>query len=144
VRRLAEARDAFERAGVLAPALVEAMWLRAAVDKSLARLRVAVGTPLPMGSDLPPGELREALVSGRLDDGIRMLRADSTPAAQLRLGDLLLYAGRFEDAIGVFERIDDPAALAGKARALIDLGRTDEALVIFEAIGSDGFTAIRR
>ncbi len=112
LRRLVEARDAFERACVLSPKLVEAMWLRAAVDKSLARLRVTVGTPVPMASDLPPGELREALISGRLEDGIRLLRDDATSAAQLRLGDLLLYAGRFEEAIGVFERIDDPAALA--------------------------------
>ena len=144
LRRLVEARDAFERACVLAPALVEAIWLRAAVDKSLARLRVAVGTPVPMAGDLPPGALRDALLSGRLDEGMRILREDPTPAAQLRLGDLLLYAGRGEEAIAVFERIAGPAAQAGKARALIDLGRTDEALVILEAIGSDGFTAIRR
>ena len=141
LKRLVEARDAFDRACVLTPKLVPALWLRSAVDRSLGRLRAVVGTPVPMPVDLAPGPVRDALVAGRVPEAIALLERE--PPQQL-LGDLLLYAGRYDDALRVFETLDGNAALAGKARALIDLGRTDEALAILDVIGDDGFVAIRR
>ena len=140
LRRLVEARDAFDQACTLAPTLLVALWLRSAVDRSLAHVRATVGVATPMPVDLPLGPLRDALVAGRIDDAITMLET-----SQL-LGDLLSYAGRFEDALRVFDQLDGDAALAGKARALIDLGRTDEALAVLGTLDADadGFAAIRR
>jgi hypothetical protein len=83
---------------------VQALWLRSAVDRTLARIRTTTGTPLTMAADLPPGELRDALVAGRTEDAIAMLEREPP---SLRLGDLYWYVGRFEDALRVFEAVGE-------------------------------------
>lgn len=136
LRRLVDARDAFERACVRAPDLVAAQLLRGAVDKALNTIRIATGTPGPMAIDLPPGPVRDALLAGRIDAAIALLEPSQLQA------ELLSYAGRFDEALGVFATLEGDAALAGRARALIDLGRTDEALAILGTLDADGFIAI--
>jgi tetratricopeptide (TPR) repeat protein len=104
LRRFVEAREAFDRACTLGPHLVQALWLRRAVDRTLGRIRNTTGTPLTMAADVPPGELRDALIAGRTDDAIAMLEREPP---SLRLGDLYWYVGRFDDALRVFEALGE-------------------------------------
>jgi tetratricopeptide (TPR) repeat protein len=143
-----EAREAFERACLLSPKLVEAMLLRREADRSLKELRTSVGATASMTLDIPDHlpstpELRDALRSGRIQEGIDVLRrvehADDA-AAQLLLADLLSFDARFDEALLVFDgatRLGAEhihAALLGKARMLLDLDRAAQALTVFEHV----------
>lgn len=148
LKRLLEARDAFDRACALRPEYLEAMLLRREADRSLRGLRAAVGTAAAMTLDVPAhlAELRSLLATGRVDDGILMLRRaayERDAAAQLALAELLSFDRRFDEALAVFERAAElgtehrHAALLGQARTLLELDRAEQALAVFDLICAD-------
>ncbi len=136
LRRLPEAHEAFDRATVLDPHMLEAMLLRREVERMARRARLAVGAQTQAVPDLPVA-LREALLGGRPQDALELLDGPACAddvLAQLIRAELLADARRFEDALAVFQRFThDPAqravALIGVARMLLELGRTEAALV---------------
>jgi tetratricopeptide (TPR) repeat protein len=138
--RLAEARDAFDRACSLAPELIAAMLLRREADRALRTVRETAGAPQPLVIELPErlAALRDVLVAGRIDDAIALLRGPDyagDPIATLALADLLAYAGRADEALVAYETAGgDDHALVGKGYALLELGRAAEALAVFERL----------
>ena len=143
--RFIDARAAFERACVLDPRLVEALVLRREVDRMLGRVRDHVGTPAPMGLEIPEhlAELRVPIEDGRIRDAIAVLLRDehaSDAAAQLLLGELRAFEGQLDEAMAAFERAAtlDPehphAAWLGKARVLLEASRAEEALALFDRV----------
>lgn len=138
--RFAEARDAFERACVLAPELAEALLMRREADRAMKRVRDEVGVQPPLELALPEhlAHLHEPLAAGRIDDAI----ADLAPriddgAAQLALARCLAFVRRFDEALAALDRAaqhDDHqrAALLEKAHVLLALDRAGEALMLFE------------
>jgi tetratricopeptide (TPR) repeat protein len=138
-----EARDAFDRACALRPAMLEAILLRREADRSARRLRDTVGIQPEIDIDLPEhlAELRGALVAGRIDDMIVVLERpeyNDDGIAKLLHAQCLAFDARYDDAVGMYDRAaalstdHERAALLGKAHALLALDRNDEALALFE------------
>ena len=141
LRRLVEAREEFERAQQLDPKLVEAMVLRREVDRAIAKVRAAVGTPLRQQPVIPEHltEVRAAMARGSIDDAVAWLESHDIGdgSARLLLGQLLIGKDRFGDAVAAFDRVSGDlmyAAFVGKARALAALGRGEEALRILDRV----------
>ena len=146
--RVVDARDAFERASVHGPQLLEAMLLRRELDRSLKDVRAAAGTANAASIDLPAhlAELRDVLVDGRTADAIQMLRRpgyEGDAVAQLLLASMLSFEGLHSDALAIYDRVltlgDEHrhAALLGKADALLELGRPEESLSLFERVSEE-------
>ncbi len=144
LRRLGEARDSFERACQLRPAMLEAMLLRREADRALGGVRRTVGEQPPM-IDLPAhlADLRGALAAGRFAEVIAALEPHTDGAARLIRARLLLLENRLDEALGCYASIDAAEhrrdALVGQATVLLELDRLSatrdratEALALFE------------
>ncbi len=146
--RVVDAREAFERASVRGPQLLEAMLLRRELDRSLKDVRAAAGTANAETIDLPEhlAELRDVLVNGRTSDAIAMLRRlqyASEPVALLLLASLLSFERLHADALVIYDLVltlgeeHRHSALLGKADALLESGRADESLCLFERVSAE-------
>lgn len=133
--RLAEARDAFDRAIALDPKMIEAMLLRREADRHMRRHRADVGTRAQAETALAPELV--ALIAGDPAAAIEALLAPAHAddlLAQLILADLLVFEQRYGEALPRFERCaKEPEhqlrALRGAAAALLELDRAGDALV---------------
>ncbi len=133
--RLPEAREAFERAAILEPCMLEAMLLRREVDRSTRRARQAVGVQQQGETVLSP-DLRHVLLGGTTAEVLVLLgepRFADDVLAQLHRAHLLAAESRVEEALAIFQRFThDPehrvAALTAISTALLDLDRADAAL----------------
>lgn len=143
--RVVDARDAFERASVRGPQLLEAMLLRRELDRLLKDVRAAAGTANASSINLPEhlAELRDVLVDGRNRDAIQMLQRpeyEGDVVAQLLLAGLLSFERVHSDALAIYDRISTlgdehrHAALLGKADALLEMGCAEESLRLFEVV----------
>lgn len=96
LRRLVEARAAFERVCQLEPQHLAAMLLRREADRLLAGVRATTGVDAPIRLAVPAhlGALSEMLVDGRIDDAIAQLEQPvyTDDAAARALHDALLEA----------------------------------------------------
>ncbi len=148
LKRLSEARDAFDRALAADPRLVPAMLLRREADRQLKSVRDATGVQRPIEIDVPVHlpELRPLFVAGRIEEAITVLAGDAyaeDAPAQLVRASCLEFAGRFAEAAEIYERIAsrDPehrhAALLGRAHMLSELGEPDLALELFDALRAE-------
>jgi tetratricopeptide (TPR) repeat protein len=135
--RLPEARDAFDRAIVLEPTMLEAMLLRREVDRYMKKQRSDVGAQAQMPLEFPPelAGFRDAMVSGHVIEAIALLRTEryATDAlAQLLLAQLLAFDGEHAEALAIFLRYVDGeqrrAGLVGAAECCLALGHSEEAL----------------
>lgn len=144
--RVVDARDAFDRACVLKPQLLEAMLLRREADRFCRGISRHVGSAKPMELDLPEQltTIRDALAAGRINEVIAVLeRTDLADDGLARLihAQCLAFEKRFDEAIAMFDRAAAllPAqrdkALFGKARALLALERAAEALAALDELG---------
>ena len=135
--RLPEARDAFDRASVLEPTMIEAMLLRREVDRHMKRQRSVVGAQAQAALVFPPelAGFRDAMVSGHVVEAIALLRtaryADDA-LAQILLAQLLAFDGEHAEALAIFLRYVDGeqrrSALVGAAECCLALGHSEEAL----------------
>jgi tetratricopeptide (TPR) repeat protein len=141
LRRLVDARDAFDAVLTERPAMVEAMLLRREVDRMLVGVRTAAGVQdsTPRRDDHLAGA-RTMLIEGHSNDAIDELSKPSyadDPTARLMLADSLLAAKRGEEALAVYVRVaallgeHHEAAVVGTAFALLVLGRHAEAVEMF-------------
>ncbi len=148
LKRLVEARDAFDRALVADPRLVPAMMLRREADRMLKEVRVATGIQRPLELELPASlaELRPIFANGRVDDAIRVLSGETyanDPEAQLVLARCLEFLQRFAEAAEVYALVasGDPShrytALLGRAGMLVELGDPDGALELLDALRTE-------
>lgn len=141
--RLHEARDAFDRALVLDPKLLEAMLLRREADRNIKQQRVEVGEARALDLEIPASleELREVLSSGDHAWMIATLDAHpygEQPDAQLVLARVLSFIGAHERAIAAYDRASRSkphrhVALVGKATVLVE-NSAESALAIFDAL----------
>jgi tetratricopeptide (TPR) repeat protein len=142
--RFVEARDAFDRACSLRPQMLEAMLLRREADRSVRRTADQAGTARPIRVEVPAHlqELRDALVSGRVQEAIPVLERpeyDHDAVAKLVHAACLAFAQRFEEAIAMYDRAaaispdQRVPALIGKVQALLSLDRAGEALAELDA-----------
>ena len=135
--RLPEARDAFDRAIVLEPTMIEAMLLRCEVDRHMKKQRGAVGAQAQAALEFPPelAGFRDAMASGHVVEAIALLRtaryADDA-LAQILLAQLLAFDGENTEALAMFLRFVDGehrrSALIGAAECCLALGHSEEAL----------------
>ena len=125
--KLADARDAFDRALALQPQMLEAMLLRGEVERMTNRLRRAVGTGDAKGLPAHLAALEPLLAGDRFEEGIAQLRAFEDAAAQQLLADVLVERGRAGEALAIYDRLASTEAIAGRAAALQQLGRNAEA-----------------
>jgi len=143
--RLHEAREAFERAFVLAPKMLEAMLLRREVDRAIGATRSAVGEQTAKTIDIPPAlaELRDVLLAGDAKRAIAALsepRFADDPDAQLVLARFHVFDGDNYRAAHVYDEVASRwpehrfAALLGKANALLDFGYHESALAMFDQL----------
>jgi tetratricopeptide (TPR) repeat protein len=141
--RFEEAREAFERACLLDPRMVEAMLLRREADRAMRRVRETVGTQPEIDLELPEhlSELRDAFAAGRIEGMLRVIERpeyDNDAVAKLLHAQCLAFEKRYADAVLMFDRVaqlsteHEPAAILGKAQALLALNRADEALALFD------------
>lgn len=137
--RFVEARDAFDRVCALRPRMVEAMLLRREADRSIKRTAEQTGTARVMEVEVPAHleQLRDALVSGRVQDAIPVLERpeyDDDAVAKLVHAECLAFDQRFEEALAMYDRAaalsleQRPKAVIGKVHALLSLDRAVEAL----------------
>lgn len=135
--RLPEAREAFDRATVLAPTMIEAMLLRREVDRHMANQRATAGAQAQAPFEIPPAlaGFRDAMVSGHVVEAIALLRTERYAAdsmAQIVLAQLLFYDGAHAEALAIFLRYLDGehkrAALVGAAESCLALGQSEAAL----------------
>jgi tetratricopeptide (TPR) repeat protein len=148
--RMVDARDAFARATVLDPKLIEAQLLRREVERVTGNVRQTVGTQHAPSFDIPEqlADLRDVLISGDTNAAITALRDDRYARdadAQLLLARLLAFDKRLDEAIVVYDQLaatsHRSAALVGKANALLELGRAGDALSIVEQLPDDADAA---
>ncbi len=125
--KLADARDAFDRALALQPQMLEAMLLRGEVERMTNRLRREVGTGEAKALPSHLAAIEPLLLGDRFEDGIAQLRAFEDAASQQLLADVLVQHGRAEEALAIYDRLTSSEALAGRAAALQQLGRSGEA-----------------
>jgi len=148
LRRLDEARRAFDVACSLQPTLLEAMLLRREVDRCIVDGGKRVGSQGPIAFEIPATltELRDVLISGRTNDAIAALsepRFADDPDAQLVLARMLAFDGQLERAAKIYDRVSvmpDPhrwSALVGKAALLVDLGNLESALALFDILRAE-------
>ena len=135
--RLTDARDAFDRAIVLEPTMIEAMLLRREVDRHMKKQRGVVGAQAQTPLEFPPelAGFRDAMVSGHVIEAIALLRTEryaDDPLAQILLAQLLVFDGEHAEALAMFLRHVDgehkKAALVGAAECCLALGHSEEAL----------------
>ncbi len=149
--QLIDAREAFDRALALRPAMLEAMVLRREADRAARAVRAEVGEQPPFELDLPEhlAQLRDPLAHGRIAEAIAQLadaRYTGDGAAALVHGHCLAFVRDFDGALAQFERAlelgQGRAATLGKAHALLGLGRATDALALFEASDEDDLEAL--
>ncbi|MEO8701315.1 MAG: hypothetical protein ABI867_14805 [Kofleriaceae bacterium] len=143
--RLAEAREAFDRAGALEPSLVEAMLLRREADRAMQRVRDRTGVQPARIAPLPDhlAHLEPLLANARFTQAIEVLEQLADPVAQLVLAACLVASDRAAEAIAVYDRIPvthEDDAVVGKAFALLELGRADEVLALLAFRSDDADT----
>ncbi len=135
--RLPEARDAFERALVLEPSMIEAKLLRREVDRHMKKQRTSVGSQVQTALVFPPelAGFRDAMVSGHVVEAIALLRTEryaTDVLAQILLAQLLAFDGEHAEALAIFlTHVDGEhrrPALIGAAECCLALGHSEEAL----------------
>lgn len=137
--RLAEAREACERAFELAPKHLPAMMLRRQIDRTIQRVRVQAGKAQSMPIDLPEHlrDLRPLLVSGKTAEAIAVLERPafaSDPTARLLRADLLAFTEQLEAAEAAYAALGGVAAGVGRALVLVKLGKASEALAACDVL----------
>ena len=132
--RLADARDAFERAFALRPMLVEAMHLRREVDRAMAAVRRGAGASgsIPRAAG-PLADVMSMIASGWHDAALDALADKPEPEAQRLRAHCLAFLGRHAEALAIYAALTDHASRVGAAHALLALGRADDALAAFDA-----------
>ena len=137
--RLAEARDACERALELAPSHLPAMMLRRQIDRTIKRVRTQAGKAQHVPIDLPEHlrDLRPLLVAGRTAEAIAVLEGPpyaNDDTARLLRADLLAFTEQLEVALAAYEAIPGVAAGVGRALVLVKLGKASDALAVCDAL----------
>lgn len=131
--RLAEAREACERALELAPKHLPAMMLRRQIDRTIRRVRAQAGKAQQVPVDLPEHlrDLRPLLVAGKTAEAIAVLEGPAyanDPTARLLRADLLAFTEQLEAAEAAYAALGGVAAGVGRALVLVKLGRPKDAL----------------
>ncbi|HSN27305.1 MAG TPA: tetratricopeptide repeat protein, partial [Kofleriaceae bacterium] len=137
--RLAEARDACDRALELAPKHLPAMMLRRQIERSVRRLASQVGTSHPAPVDLPSHmrELRPLLVAGKTAEVIAKIEKPelaADDAARLLRAELLAFTEQLDAALAAYEAIGGLNAGVGRTIVLVKLGRAAEALALCDLL----------
>lgn len=137
--RLAEARDACDRAIELAPRHLPAMMLRRQIERSVRRVAAQAGTSHPAPIDLPAHlrELRPLLVAGKTAEVIAQLEKPefaADDAARLLRAELLAFTEQLDAALAAYEAIGGLTAGVGRTIVLVKLGRAAEALALCDLL----------
>jgi Flp pilus assembly protein TadD len=151
LRRLADARDAFERALALDGKLVEAMLLRREVDRAMKAARDEVGAQHAPVIDIPESlaALREVITAGKpraIIDALSAPEYADNPDAQLMLARHLALDGDPDRAQAVYDRVmlapppHRHQALVGKASLMLAAGALVSALSLFDVVCAEAPT----
>ena len=137
--RLAEAREACERALELAPKHLPAMMLRRQIDRTIQRVRVQAGMAQHVPVDLPEHlrDLRPLLVAGKTAEAIAVLERPAyanDPTARLLRADLLAFTEQLEEAETAYAALGGVAAAVGRVLVLVKLGRAKDALAVADEL----------
>ena len=125
LKRLGDARDAFDKALAQSASPAAALHLRREADRAMTELRRVVGSSVVTA---PPDEAVALVTKGFVDAAIELLRKRGD--SPLLLAGCLAHAKRPAEALAIF---DAHGAHTGAGYALLDLDRTSDALARFDA-----------
>lgn len=137
--RLAEAREACERAMEVAPKHLPAMMLRRQIDRTIQRVRAQAGKAQHAPIDLPEHlrDLRPLLVAGKTAEAIAVLEGPAyanDATAKLLRADLLAFTEQLEAAEAAYATLGGVAAGVGRVLVLVKLGKPSDALAACDAL----------
>lgn len=137
--RLAEAREACERALEIAPKHLPAMMLRRQIDRTIQRVRAHAGKAQAAPLDLPEHlrDLRPLLVAGKTAEAIAVLEGAAyakDAAAKLLRADLLAFTEQLDAAEAAYAALGGVPAGVGRALVLVKLRRPKDALAVAEEL----------